>query len=65
MTWPKDRVIHRVHLNICGSSEFKGNARFGLIKAADGASIPRPVAARHSIAQRWRLPSTMYRSPRD
>ena len=52
MTWPKDRVIHRVHLNICGSSEFKGNARFGLIKAADGASIPRPVAARHSIAQR-------------
>jgi hypothetical protein len=41
VTWPKDRVIHRLHLKIYGSSEFnpgpKGNARF---KAADGASIP-------------------------
>jgi hypothetical protein len=44
VTWPKDRVIHRIHLKIYGSSEFnpgpKGNARFSPIKAADGASIP-------------------------
>jgi RES domain len=44
VTWPKDRVIHRLHLKIYGSSEFnpglKGNARFSPIKAADGASIP-------------------------
>jgi hypothetical protein len=44
VTWPKDQVIHRIHLKIYGSSEFnpdpKGNARFSPIKAADGASIP-------------------------
>jgi len=44
VTWPKDRVIHRIHLKIYGSSEFNpgpnGNARFSPIKASDGASIP-------------------------
>ena len=44
VTWPKDQVIHRIHLKIYGSSEFnpgpKGNARFSPIKASDGASIP-------------------------
>ena len=44
MIWPKGQIIHRVHLNLYGSSEFnpglKGNARFSPIKAASGASIP-------------------------
>ncbi|WP_456634722.1 RES family NAD+ phosphorylase [Bradyrhizobium sp. USDA 10063] len=44
MTWPKGRVIHRIHLQIYGSSEFnpglRGNARFSPIKASDGANIP-------------------------
>ena len=44
VTWPKDQVIHRIHLKIYGSSEFnpgpKGNARFSPIKLSDGASIP-------------------------
>lgn len=44
VTWPKDRVIHRIYRQIYRSSEFnpglKGNARFSPINAADGASIP-------------------------
>jgi hypothetical protein len=44
VTWPKAQVIHRIHLEIYGSSEFnpgpKGNARFSPIRASDGASIP-------------------------
>lgn len=44
MTWPKGKVIHRIHLNLYASGAFnpglKGNARFSPIKAADGASIP-------------------------
>ncbi|MGY3616491.1 hypothetical protein ACVJGD_002687 [Bradyrhizobium sp. USDA 10063] len=44
VTWPKGRVIHRIHLQIYGSSEFnpglRGNARFSPIKASDGANIP-------------------------
>ncbi|MFB9262230.1 RES family NAD+ phosphorylase [Bradyrhizobium erythrophlei] len=44
MIWPKGQVIHRIHQNIYGSSQFnpgtKGNARFSPIKASDGSSIP-------------------------
>ncbi|WP_244443138.1 RES family NAD+ phosphorylase [Bradyrhizobium sp. Ai1a-2] len=44
MTWPKGRVIHRIHRKIYGSNEFNpalnGNARFSPIKASDGANIP-------------------------
>jgi hypothetical protein len=44
VTWPKGRVIHRIHLKIYGSGAFnpglRGNARFSPIKASDGASIP-------------------------
>jgi len=44
VTWPKGRIIHRIHLKIYGSSEFnpglKGNARFSPIKASDGTNIP-------------------------
>jgi hypothetical protein len=43
VTWPKGRIIHRIHLKIYGSSAFnpglKGNARFSPIKASDGANI--------------------------
>ena len=44
VTWPKGRIIHRIHLKIYGSNKFKpgrkGNARFSPIKASDGASVP-------------------------
>jgi hypothetical protein len=44
MTWPKGRVIHRIHLDLYVADEFnpgvKGNARFSPIKDAAGASIP-------------------------
>jgi len=44
MTWPKGRIIHRIHLKIFGSIEFnpgpKGNARFSPIAAAHGANVP-------------------------
>ncbi|KJC34188.1 hypothetical protein UB31_38970 [Bradyrhizobium sp. LTSP849] len=43
-TWPKGQVIHRIHPNIYGSSQFnpgpRGNARFSPIKASDGSNIP-------------------------
>jgi hypothetical protein len=42
--WPQGRIIHRIHLNLYGGSEFnpgiKGNARFSPIQTAEGASIP-------------------------
>jgi hypothetical protein len=44
LTWPKGQVIHRIHLEIYGSSEFnpglKGNARFSPIRDSAGTSIP-------------------------
>lgn len=44
MTWPKGRVLHRVHLDLYDAAEFnpgvRGNARFSPIKDAAGASIP-------------------------
>jgi hypothetical protein len=44
MTWPRGQVIHRIHPNIYGSSQFnpgpKGNARFSPIKASDKSNIP-------------------------
>lgn len=44
MTWPKDQVIHRIHLNLYDGARFnpgvKGNARFSPIKHANGTSIP-------------------------
>lgn len=43
-TWPKGKVIHRIHPKVYGSSQFNrgphGNARFSPIKASDGSNIP-------------------------
>jgi hypothetical protein len=44
MMWPKGQVIHRIHPQAYGSSQFNpglhGNARFSPIKASSGANIP-------------------------
>lgn len=44
MTWPKGRVIHRIHLSLYVASEFnpgvKGNACFSPIRTAAGTRIP-------------------------
>ena len=43
-TWPKGKVIHRIHPHIYRSNQFNpdphGNARFSPIKASDGSNIP-------------------------
>lgn len=44
MTWPRGQVIHRIHPNGYGTSQFNpgphGNARFSPIKTSDGSNIP-------------------------
>lgn len=44
LTWPRGRVIHRIHLSLYGGNAFnpgvEGNARFSPIQDAAGKSIP-------------------------
>jgi hypothetical protein len=44
LAWPKDRLLHRIHLNKYGAAAFNpgaaGNARFSPILDASGTSIP-------------------------